>query len=249
MATGVPTGKGFEYFVVVDVFRSSSTIIAALMNGARAIIPYSSVGEAVKASRAVENRSEVILVGERNGITPRDFNCNISPLDMTADRIGGKTILYSSTNLTGILSRLGAPGRIIIGGINNAKAVAEYLKIRCDEVMLVACGTAKGPTIEDFAGVGAIVDCLASEELTDDALIALGLYRNPYWRYLVGRGRIAERVRSLGYERDIDFCLSSDISSVVPGLIKNRIIDLNPRGAQLRVSNTFRSHSNIRKNH
>jgi 2-phosphosulfolactate phosphatase len=229
VATAVSTGRTFKNSVIVDTFRSSSTIIAALGNGVKAVIPYSTVGDALRARNATRNRSGVILVGERNGIMPKGFDCNISPLDMTRERIGGKTILYSSSNLTRILGKLKARTRILVGGINNAKAVGEYLKLHCDEAMIVACGTVQGPTIEDLAGAGAIVDCLATEELTDDALVALGLYRSPYWRHLIGRGRIAERLCSLGYQRDIEFCLSPNISSVVPGLVNNRIIDLNAR--------------------
>jgi ribulose-bisphosphate carboxylase large chain len=118
VATAVSTGRTFKNSVIVDTFRSSSTIIAALGNGVKAVIPYSTVGDALRARNATRNRSGVILVGERNGIMPKGFDCNVSPLDMTRERIGGKTILYSSSNLTRILGKLKARTRILVGGIN-----------------------------------------------------------------------------------------------------------------------------------
>ncbi len=123
MTSGVPDEPLLGTLVVVDVLRSSSTIIQALSNGARAVIPFSNIRDALKF-RSSMPRENSVLVGERNGITPRGFDYNISPFDMSKHIVRGKTILYSSTNLTRILGKLKGRKNKIIGGIINAKATA-----------------------------------------------------------------------------------------------------------------------------
>ncbi len=229
MTSGVPEETPSGTLVVVDVLRSSSTITQALSNGARAVIPFSNPREALKFRPSIP-RGDYVLVGERNGITPRGFNYNISPLDVTKDNVCGKTILYSSSNLTRILAKLKRRKNTIVGGITNAKAVADFLRSKGNNVTIIACGTLQGPTVEDLAGAGAIAANLLTEDLSDDALIAVGFYGNPYWRNLVKRGRITKRLRELGFRRDVDFCLQPNISSIVPGMRGGRIVNLALEG-------------------
>jgi len=215
--------RQFKVAVLVDVLRSSSTIITALGNGARSIIPFTNLRSAIEFQRANNN---VVLVGERHGVTPKGFNYNISPFDMTRENVTGKSVVYSSSNLTRILGALRKEVKIVLGGIINANAMAEYIRSLGRDVVIVACGTNQGPTVEDTAGAGAIVSSLADCDLTDDALIAVGLYKSPDWQKLVKRGRTASRLIDLGFERDVDYCLSPNLSTVVPGLVGNRITDL-----------------------
>jgi 2-phosphosulfolactate phosphatase len=49
---------------VIDVLRASTTIAAALYNGARSVIPFESSDEVIARSKSFD-RSEVLLAGER----------------------------------------------------------------------------------------------------------------------------------------------------------------------------------------
>ena len=227
VVNGADSWRASGTVVIVDVFRSSSAITTALANGAEAVIPFPSIRDAIRFRNSARHRTGIILAGERRGITPRGFDCNISPLDMTRERVQGKAVVYSSTNLTRILGKLQGRMRIIVGGFNNAKAVADYLRPNNTKVTVVACGSRHGPTIEDVTGAGAIVHHLHAEQLTDRALIALGLYRNPDWRAMIEKGRIAPLVRELGFGKDIEFCLSTDTTTVVPGLVGKKIVVLS----------------------
>ena len=221
-----PTGdtSRFKRIVLVDVLRSSSSIITALSNGAKAVIPFTSVSKAVEA----RGRSglDTVLAGERNGITPKGFSYNISPSEMSRGNVSGKTVLYSSSNLTRILGKLRRGHMIFIGGLINAKAVAHYLQTRREDVAIVACGTRLGAAVEDLVGAGAIAASISHAAFSDDALAAIGLFRGRGWRSLVKRGRVATLLIDLGFEKDIEFCLRLNSSSVVPGLVGNRIIDV-----------------------
>lgn len=224
VASSVSEEASCDTLVVVDVLRSSSTIIQALSNGARAVIPFSHPRDALKFRSSIPRGSH-LLVGERNGITPRGFNYNISPFDMSRKNVFGKTILYSSSNLTRVLGKLERRKNLIIGGIVNARATAVFLRSKGNDVTIIPCGTLQGPTIEDLAGAGAIATGLLAEDLSDNALIAVGLYRNTRWRSLVKRGRITKRLLNLGFGRDVDFCLQPNTSSIVPSMRGNRIVN------------------------
>lgn len=226
MTSGVPDEVPSGTSVVVDVLRSSSTIAQALSNGARRVIPFSNIRDALRFRSLIPHESSV-LVGERNGITPRGFNYNISPFDMSKENVSGKTILYSSTNLTRVLGKLKRRNNTIIGGIVNAKAAADFLLSEGNDVTIIACGTLQGPTIEDLAGAGAIASSLLNEELSDDALFAVGFYRNPSWRSLVKRGHTTKRLLNLGFMKDVDFCLQPNTCPVVPRMRGNRIVNLS----------------------
>lgn len=220
---GAPSPVPRGLLVVVDVFRSSSAIIEALSNGAREVIPFTNTAKAIDCRNSI-NHDRALLVGERNGITPKGFDYNISPFDLSRDNVEGKTILYTSTNLTRVLGRLGERKGTVIGGFNNARAVARYLERIGRDVSIVACGGRKGLTVEDLTGAGAITASLRSGDLTDRALLAAGMYGNPDWPSLVKKGRIAKRLLELGLKRDVEFCLGVDTASVVPVVRGNRII-------------------------
>jgi 2-phosphosulfolactate phosphatase len=214
--------------VIVDVLRSSSTIITALSNGAKSVIPFTNVSKAIKAHRAA--RLDTILAGERNGVTPTHFDYNISPFEVSRENISGKTILYSSSNLTRVLDKLGKRHRIFLGAIINARAMADYLQGRHENVVIVACGTKLGTAVEDLVGAGAIAASLADADFSDEALAVIGLFRSKGWKGLVKQGRVANRLIELGFERDIEFCLRLSSSSVVPGLVGHKIIDVRRSG-------------------
>jgi 2-phosphosulfolactate phosphatase len=209
---------------MVDVFRSSSAIITALGNGAKSVIPFTNLSKAVHAHRS--SRLSTILAGERKGVTPTHFDFNISPFEMSRENVSGRTILYSSSNLTRILSRLGERQRVLIGGVINARAVANCLQARHDDVAIVPCGTRLGTAIEDLVGAGAIAASISHAEFSDDALAAIGLFKLKGWKGLVKRGRIAGRLKELGFQKDVDFCLRLNSSSVVPSLVGNRIVNV-----------------------
>jgi len=215
--------KCLEMVVVVDVLRSSSTIVTALNNQASAVVPFVSIEKAIKFRNA-ERRDHVILVGERDGITPKLFDYNISPFDMTRKNIGGKIIAFSSTNLTRIIDKI-RKSKIIVGCIINAKATADYLTSEDRDVAIVACGTREGPTVEDLAGAGTIASYMRNAEFSDEALAAIGLCKASDWRNLIRRGRTAKRLVSLGYERDINFCTSVNSSLVVACVAGNEIVN------------------------
>src|SRR5262249_38244053 len=90
--------------VVFDVLRATSTMMTALENGAKKIIPVAEIEEALMVRHS---QPEVVLAGERDGLRIRahqtgsvDFDLGNSPREFTRSAIEGKTVVISTTNGT-----------------------------------------------------------------------------------------------------------------------------------------------------
>src|SRR5262245_30634721 len=85
--------------VVIDVLRATSTIVAALANGAKSVVPAATSEEAVKMTANLE-RNGYLLAGERRAVKIEGFQLGNSPLEMTPEVVAGKTIFLATTNGT-----------------------------------------------------------------------------------------------------------------------------------------------------
>jgi len=97
-----PVNKDELYFtgkttVVIDVLRASTTIITALSNGAKEVIPVATVEFAVKVSGGMFG-GHTLLGGERNTHKIEGFALGNSPTEYEGRLIEDKSIVYFTTN-------------------------------------------------------------------------------------------------------------------------------------------------------
>ena len=85
--------------VIIDVFRATSTIAAALYNGARCVIPVDSVPRAIEISKNIDG----IAAGERDGMIAEGLQHGNSPLEYSREFIENKTLVLTTTNGTRLL--------------------------------------------------------------------------------------------------------------------------------------------------
>jgi 2-phosphosulfolactate phosphatase len=211
--------------VIVDVLRSSTTIVVALSKGAKTVIPCRSIREA----RQVADRlgSEALLVGERYGIKPRGFDLNISPTELLTANIRGMKLVYTSTNLTRVLEPLKTGRSVIVGGfVNASRAAKAAAALSTEGITIVACGLDHTISIEDIIGAGAITSYLSDHELTDSALLALSAYRNPSWRAIVYKGRVSRYLNGLRLTNDVRSCFALNSIPTVPILRRGQFVSL-----------------------
>jgi 2-phosphosulfolactate phosphatase len=110
--------------VIIDVFRSSNTIISALGQGAGWVIP---VGELQEAYRVKKEHSGYLLVGERKSMTPEGFDYGNSPsLIASLDLKDTNVIITTSAGTQGIVNATEAD-EILIGSFANAGALTDYI--------------------------------------------------------------------------------------------------------------------------
>src|SRR5438874_12663171 len=89
LAAGDLGGRGV---VVVDVLRATPTVVTALANGAKAVIPAATSEEAVRLASNLENDG-VVLAGERRSVNIEGFALGHSPRETTAAAEAGQPIV------------------------------------------------------------------------------------------------------------------------------------------------------------
>jgi len=85
--------------VVLDVLRTTTTVITAVANGAKAVVPAATSEEAVRLTANLA-KDGVLLAGERKCVKIDGFALGNSPREMTAEAVSGKTIFLATTNGT-----------------------------------------------------------------------------------------------------------------------------------------------------
>jgi 2-phosphosulfolactate phosphatase len=213
--------------VVIDIFRATSSICYGIENGAEAIIPVAKVEECA-AYR--EMGLDYLLAAERDGKVVDGFDFGNSPFSYTKEKVDGKTIVLTTTNGTHALHLSISAKRIVIGSFLNLTALCNWLKTQHDDILLVCAGWKNNFNLEDTLFAGAVAHQLdAAEYKHDDAAIAaLDLYniaKEDLDGYLKKTSH-SERLKQLGIEADIAFCLNVDLTTAIPVLDGDKLVKL-----------------------
>lgn len=211
---------------VVDVLRATSTIIEALSNGARAVIPVDTVENAVRAATGI-GRDEVLLGGERQGRLIDGFDLGNSPLEYSASRVAGKTLVMTTTNGTRALLAGSAGARCVVAAFLNVTAVVDALADE-EDVVLLCAGRAGRFALEDAACAGLIGRRLVERrplEPTDGGRAAIALAgrlgKSPDG--FLRETAAARNLHRLDLDRDVEFCATLDRYTCVPEMHDRRI--------------------------
>ena len=151
--------------VVFDVLRATSTMTVALANGAEAILPCATIGEAIAAR---ESEPGLLLAGERGGqrITAEisggtEFDLGNSPREMTRDVVAEKRMAATTTNGTRALKACSGSKAVWIGSFLNLTALGQAIRDANPKRLLLVCaGTGEASALEDALGAGALCDLL-----------------------------------------------------------------------------------------
>jgi 2-phosphosulfolactate phosphatase len=217
-----------EYIVViVDIFRATSSICYGIENGAEAIIPVAEVDECL-AYR--DKQTGYLLAAERNGEVVAGFDFGNSPFSYTKEKVSGKTVVLTTTNGTQALHLSRSAKKVVIGSFLNLSSLCNWLKTQNENILLVCAGWKNNFNLEDTLFSGAVVEQLKSGNYkTDDPAIAANdlyqLGKNDLNAYLAKTSH-SERLKKLGIEADIAFCLNVDITTAIPVLEGERLIKL-----------------------
>lgn len=219
--------------VVIDVLRATTTIVCALASGAREVL----VCQEVDAARQLADDSPgAVLAGERGGLPIPGFHLGNSPLEFSTAAVGGKAVIFTTTNGTRAMARCQGAGRVLLAAFVNFSAIcrelsAELASPASQGVVLVCAGTEGEVTREDALLAGAIVDDLAGNPdlkliLNDQAEIAADAWRTCR-QDLRGHDPLAGALRhtrggrnliEIGMENDIAIAAEIDKFDIVPVL-------------------------------
>ena len=182
--------------VLVDVYRSTTTIPLILNSGAKYVIPALTSAEARSVASGIKNS---VTVGEKYGIKVPGFDLNNSPFDVSRYDFTGKVAIITSTNGTKVLRKIQDTGDIFIASFVNMSATLEVLQ-DLEEVQIVLSGRPDGSADEDIAFGEALRMSLLGEPYDMGKIINR-----------IRRGRGTKRLIMIGGRRDISLSLSPDI--------------------------------------
>lgn len=205
--------------VIIDIFRATSTIPAALHNGARAVIPLASVEECLALTN---QREDCITAGERDGKVIPGLQYGNSPLEYDTALITGKTLAITTTNGTKLLHMVGEADTIITGSFLNLDVVCQFL-IRENKNVLLACAAWKDRiNMEDSLFAGAVADRLRNHFRIhcDSAIIAGSLFQqaqksSSLLEFLKGSSHY-RRLSGFGLQKDMEYCTTPNLHPVIP---------------------------------
>lgn len=213
--------------IVIDVLRGSTTLIRAFKNGAARVIPSNEIEEA----RSMANEwptGEYVLCAERNGIRVDGFTLGNSPFEYEPELIGGKDIIYSSTNGSKAMLASYDADRVLIGTFNNLSAAVDSIGPQ-RRIVLVCSGKMGRFALEDAVCAGMFVNAFLRIDqfgvaLNDGARTAKFLFdyyhrdilrmlqESSHGNYLLG----------LGCEKDLELAATVDCERIVPELALTR---------------------------
>ncbi|NEU10179.1 2-phosphosulfolactate phosphatase [Flavihumibacter sp. R14] len=209
--------------VVIDIFRATSSICYGIENGVEAIIPVASV-ESCESYR----HTDYLLAAERNGEVVDGFDFGNSPFAYASDKVQGKIVVLTTTNGTHAINESREARKVVIGSFLNLSALSHWLKSQPHDVLLVCAGWKNNFNLEDTLFAGAVVHQLKDEcyKLDDSAIGAEDLYvagKHDLNEYLKKTSH-SERLKKLGIEEDIRFCLNVDLTTTIPVLDGDRLV-------------------------
>lgn len=205
--------------VVIDVFRATSTIAAALYNGARHIIPVDAVPKAVEISLQVGG----IAAGERDGKLADGLTHGNSPLEYSRDFIENKILVLTTTNGTRLLHLALANGAadIVTGSFPNLNSVCQYLRSRQKDVVLACAGWKDRFNMEDALFAGAVINRVKDHFTIhcDSSYMAENIYAQnsgSLLKFAENLTHYHRLVTRFGHIDDITYCLTEDVADVLP---------------------------------
>ncbi len=217
--------------VMIDVLRASSTIVTALANGARGVIPVADMGAGSKISQSMDTEN-FLLCGEKDGEKIEGYDLGNSPLEYKPGLVKGKTIILNTTNGTKALMRASHAQHIVVGSFLNLGGVVEYLKDK-ERIILVCAGWRGRLSLEDLLCAGNIIYELTNGELPetayDGAKVAFGLYEKfgDDIEKTVQSSNHAHRLQDIVGAEDLSYCSRVNVMDVLPVMKEGIITDFH----------------------
>jgi len=207
--------------VVIDVLRASSTIITALKNGAKEVVPVGTVEFAVKVSGGIFG-GQTLLGGERNTKKIEGFALGNSPSEYTTEIVSGKSIVFYSTNGSRAIVKAKYSTNLFICSFNNLKALAKHIKKLNEDVVVLCAGNNNFFSLEDSVCAGMLISELIAGnktfELTDASTSALTLFKSFGKNIfkLLSETDHGQLLINNGFEDDLKSCSELDSTDVIP---------------------------------
>jgi Phosphosulfolactate phosphohydrolase and related enzymes len=211
--------------VIIDIFRATSTMAAALHHGAKEIIPVASIEECIALGQQMSN---AVTAGERDGKVAQGLQHGNSPSEYPREFIQDKTLVLTTTNGTRLLHQCKHAQEIIIGSFLNLSAVCDYL-VQQQKHVLLACASWKDRfNLEDTLFAGAVYEKVqhAFSMNCDSTRAAYQLYKAASKDLFAFIQDSSHYIRLAGYglQDDMRYCCQIDKHPVLISLRGDRLV-------------------------
>ena len=210
-------GNNFDIVVVIDVLRATSVICTAFHYGVKKIIPISSIEEA-----SIYLKKGFHVAAERKGEIVNGFKLGNSPLTYMNGDLEGQTLVITTTNGTKAIKTARDCKHLLIGSFLNLDALTNYLLQMNKNVLLLASGWQGKFCLEDTICAGAICDQLLKTNkfvsVNDTTVASKYLFQSAqsnYFGYLKASSH-RKRLKKLKLNEDIKYCLTPNLTDVIP---------------------------------
>jgi 2-phosphosulfolactate phosphatase len=214
--------------LVIDVLRASTTVVAACAAGCRQVIPVADAESARERARRHPGGG-ALLAGERGGEPIAGFDLGNSPLEYTAARVGGRTIILTTTNGTAAMIAAAGADAAGVAALINLDAAIRWAVAQGRDITMLCSGETGRLSLEDAVCAGLLVDRLAAEgpiDTTDGAMAALrvGQYYARDLSRLHRDSTWARKLTRAGRDADLAVCLAMTGVDTVPVLADGAVI-------------------------
>lgn len=198
--------------IVIDTLRATTTILSALKQGCKKVIPVETLGQAL----AYSTHEDTLLIGERYSKKVKGFDLPNSPSQIEGHHFSNKTIVISSSNGTKALQKVRKAPLVLVGCMRNASCCVEKALKAKRDILLVCAGRQGEFAIEDGLTAGVMIQLIQQKQpdytCSELALIlALNHPLTPAEVYTaVCHSETYRRLIKTGQQDDIAFCLAQD---------------------------------------
>jgi 2-phosphosulfolactate phosphatase len=205
--------------VVLDILFATTSIVTALANGARGVVPAAD-GPAALAESALHPAGSFVLSGELHAETLPGF-VHPTPLRLLRHGLQERTLIYSTTNGTVALTKSHGAQVVYAAALLNARATADHIAARYPEqtVLLVCSGSADNFNLEDFYGAGHLVSLLRERvpglDCSDAALAAQLLHDGSDGLQVLHSSRVGRMMHERGLDDEVCFAAQESCYGVV----------------------------------
>lgn len=225
----VKMNEGNKLAVVLDVLLATTTITAALHDGATEVYPVMDAKEALRKKSEFDAGS-FIIAGEDKG-KPIDGFVYPSP-KVIRQSIVGKILILSTTNGTVALKKASSAKEVFVASLLNNPFVAKRIRsvAKVDDTIVVVCSGNSGElSLEDFYGAGHFISCLLEDdwevELTDAAKAAHLFYLGNQDAYSVlASSYVGGMFDRYELEEELSFACRIGSIPLIPVLEGNRVV-------------------------
>jgi 2-phosphosulfolactate phosphatase len=214
--------------VIVDILRATSAIVTAFMNGVKSIIPVATLEEAMDYKK-----NGFLVAAERDGIV-RDFaDFGNSPYNFRPGIIGGKDIVYSTTNGTLSIMMAKDSYRVLIGSYLNLGALVDFIHGEERDLVILCAGWKNKFNLEDTLFAGALAEEVLKNsrfstkcDSTHASMDLWNLAKNDLMGY-IEKAAQRHRLKKSKLDDVIGYCHTMNLTRLIPALKENYLTLVN----------------------